>query len=189
MVSNMRQISKAAAVGWTLALVVFVASTPLRGETARHSLPEILRLFPGYHVASLKEFDPDTRNYLLENYPKVDPSVVRADFDGDGSPDFGLLLKNDATHVARVVILLCPARASCKAVYDLDVSQMSGIVYLRPIPPGAPVPPADDDDASSSIKQTKLKTAAVELNYFGKASVVLYWNQAHKKIEEIDTSD
>lgn len=185
----MTQRLKTLALACTLTLLIFTASRSSRSETPRHSLPEVLRLFPGYRAVSLKEFDPDTRNYLLENYPKVDPSVVRADFDGDGSPDFGLLLKNDATHVARVVILLCPARASCKAVYDLDVSQMSGIVYLRPIPPGAPVPPADDDDASSSIKQTKLKTAAVELNYFGKASVVLYWNQAHKKIEEIDTSD
>lgn len=161
----MRRTIKTLALVETAALLLFAANRASRSETRRASLADALRLFPGYHVVSLKEYDPDTRNYLLENCPKVDPSVVRADFDGDGSPDFGLLLKNDATHVARVVILLCPARASCKAVYDLDVSQMSGIVYLRPIPPGAPVPPADDDDASSSIKQTKLKTAAVELNY------------------------
>lgn len=185
----MRQISKAAALGWTLALVVFVASTPSRGETARHSLPEVLRLFPGYHVVSLKEFDPDTRNYLLENYPKANPSVVHADFDGDGSPDYALLLKNHAQRVTKVVILLCPVTTACKKVYDLDVSQMPGIVYLRPVLPGARVSPMDDVDTNGGVKRVKLRTAAVELNYFEKSSVVLHWNSARKKIEEIDTGD
>lgn len=184
---HMSRKLKTLVVVWVLALLAFAAGTSSSAETPKNNLADVLKLFPGYHVVTLKECDPDMRTFLSQNYPKANPTVVHADFDRDGSPDYALLLKNDATRVTKFVILLCPAAAACKRVYELDESQMSGIVYLRPIAAGATASPTDDDDAAS--RPVKLIAAAVELNYFEKASVVLYWNRAHKKIEEIQTSD
>lgn len=180
---------KTLAVVWVLALLAFAAGTSSRAETAKNSLADVLKLFPGYHVVTLKECDPGMRTFVSQNYPKSNPSVVHADFDGDRIPDYALLLKNDATRVTKFVILLCPAAAPCKKVYDIDESQTSGIVYLRPVARGTKVSETDAVDTGAPAKRVTLRATAVELNYFGKASVVLYWDGAQKKIAEIATGD
>src|SRR5690348_8495152 len=152
---HMSRKLKTLVVVWVLALLAFAAGTSSSSETAKNSLADVLKLFPGYHVVTLKECDPDMRTFLSQNYPKANPSVVHADFDGDGIPDYALLLKNDATRVTKFVILLCPVAQPCKKVYDIDESQTSGIVYLRPISAGATALPTDDDDAAS--RPVKLK--------------------------------
>jgi hypothetical protein len=39
----------------------------------------------------LKELDSDARAFFLQHFPKASPSVVHADFDGDGQLDYALL--------------------------------------------------------------------------------------------------
>lgn len=185
----MNRTLKTVTVVWVLALLALAAVPSSSSETAKNSLADVLKLFPGYHVVTLNECDPGMRSSLSQNYPKANPSVVHADFDGDGSPDYALLLKNDATRVTKFVILLCPVAQSCKKVNDIDESQMSGIVYLRPVAHGTKVSETDAVDTGAPAKRVTLRATAVELNYFGKASVVLYWDGAQKKIEEIATAD
>ena len=170
-------------------LLMFVSGTSSGNQSARNTLPDVLRLFPGYRVLSLQERDSDTRSYWLQKYPKANSSIVHADFDGDGSPDYALLLKNDTRGITQLVILLCPAVTSCKKVYSLDLSTTAAIVYLRPIPVGSKVAPTGGIDTDKTNAGVKLRATGIELNYFEKAAVVLHWNQQLKRIEQIETED
>ena len=52
-----------------LILAVTVFSAGAQGPAGE--LVKVLKLFPGYHVQTLKELDPDTRSYFVEHYPRV----------------------------------------------------------------------------------------------------------------------
>ena len=64
------------------------------GEERKSDVDSILSSFPGYHLLTLKECDSDARAFFTQHFPKANPSVVRADFDGDGHLDYALLLKS-----------------------------------------------------------------------------------------------
>ena len=64
------------------------------GQQQKNDLDQVLRLFPGFHIVMVEEFDPDTRAFVHSHFPKDSPSVVRGDFDGDGVMDYALLLKD-----------------------------------------------------------------------------------------------
>jgi len=40
-------------------------------------------------------------------------------------------------------------------------------------------------DTNDQASPVKLKRVGIELTYFGKGKLVLYWNSKHKKIEEV----
>ena len=147
-----------------------------------------LKLFPGYHVLTLQERDPSLKAYIAQHFPKANPSVVHADFDGDGQQDYALLLKNDKLGKTILVVVLCPAEGQCKSVYNLDVSADSSSVYLRPVPVGSHVSQTDAIPTSDH-SPGKLKLAGIRLRYYEQAEVVLYWNSKLKKIEEVQTGD
>jgi hypothetical protein len=120
---------------------------PLYGEEQKGEIDRILSNFPGYHLLTLKERDSDMRAFFLQRFPKAGPSLVHADFDGDGHLDYALLLKNDKSQTAKLVVLLCSEGVHCRTVYDLDVTASSGSVYLRPAPVGSTASATDAVDA------------------------------------------
>src|SRR5271165_5364153 len=95
--------------GFVLLLVTtLVWCVALSGsEGNSNDLDRILNRFPGYHVLTLLERDSDARTFILAHFPKQNPSVVHADFDGDGHPDYAILLKDKKSGTAKLVILLC----------------------------------------------------------------------------------
>jgi hypothetical protein len=147
----------------------------------------ILKQFPGYHALTLQERDPSLTAYLAQHFPKANPSVVRADFNGDGNPDYALLLKDDKTGAAKLVVLLCSADGQCKSVYDLDVTTYASVAYLRPMSTGSKV--SQTDAVPGNTPPVKLRSTGIQVNYFEKGKVVLHWNPKRKKIEEIQTGD
>jgi hypothetical protein len=54
------------------------------GEERKTDVYTILSGLPGYHLLTLKERDADARAFFTRHFLKPSPSVVRADFDGDG---------------------------------------------------------------------------------------------------------
>lgn len=74
---------------------LFCFAAPSIGEEQKTDIDGILTNFPGYHLLTLKERDPDLRAYLLQHFPKSNPSAIHADFDGDGHLDYALLLKEN----------------------------------------------------------------------------------------------
>src|SRR4029077_8321809 len=91
----------------------------------------ILDDFPGFHMLTVAERDSDTRAFILAHFAKRNPSVVRADFDGDGHPDYAVLLKNKKSGVAKFVILLCPEDEHCKKACDEDITSYAGEVFIK----------------------------------------------------------
>jgi hypothetical protein len=91
------------------------------------SVENALKLFPGYHVLTLEERDSSLKAYITQHFPKANPSVVRADFNGDGNPDYALLLKDDKTGAAKLVVLLCSADGQCKSVYAVDETTYASV--------------------------------------------------------------
>ncbi|MGB0116868.1 MAG: hypothetical protein WCC78_15310 [Terriglobales bacterium] len=127
------------------------------------------------------------RAFFVKHFPKDNPSLVRADFDGNGHPDYALLLRDDKTGATKLVVLLCAADGQCKNVYELDETAYAGAVYLRPVSMGSKV--SQTEAVSGNSPPVKLHSTGIQVNYFEKGKVVLYWNRKLQKIEEVQTED
>lgn len=172
-----------------LVLVILLHCSAASGaEEPDNNLDKVLKLFPGYHLLTLRERNSETRAFV-QHYPNLNPSVVHADFDGDGHPDYALLLKNDKSGTARLVVLLCPTDDSCKAVYRLQLSGYAEVTYLTPTAVGSQISQTDAVDTGPPSPSVRLRATGIRVTYFEKGEVVLYWNRKLKRIEEIQTGD
>ena len=167
---------------------LFCCAFASTGRDAKASIDAILGKFPGYHLLTLKERDSDTSAYILQHFPKASTSVVHADFDGDGHLDYAVLLKNDKSKETKLFVLLCSEDASCRNVYELDVTAYSDLVYLRPVKKVAAVSQTEAV-GSKGASQANLKSAGIQVVYFEKGKVVLYWDKRLKKIKEVQAED
>ena len=158
-------------------------------EAPKNDLDIIMSRCPGYHVLTLQERDSDARTFILTHFPKHNPSVVHADFDGDGHLDYAILLKDKKSGTTKLVILLCSGDTQCKSVHEVDITSSSGGVYIRPVPIGSRVSQTDAIDTKDYPSPVRLSSTGVEVTYFGQAKVVYYWNRKHKKMETIQTED
>jgi hypothetical protein len=175
----------------TCILLLLVSLSPrawAEAEGQSGDIDSILKGFPGWHVLTLAERDSDTHAFFHAHFPKRDPSVVHADFDGDGRPDYAILLKNGKSGAAKLVVLLCSADTQCKNTYEVDVTSSVGEVYIRPVPLGSRVSQTDAID-NDHPAPARLSSTGIEVTYFGQAKVVYYWNRKHKKVEAIQTED
>jgi hypothetical protein len=174
---------------WILVLMVVLLRSVLASASDGHAgnISTVLTQYPGYHLLTLQERDPDLKAFLAQHFPKSNPSVVRADFNGDGNPDYALLLKNDKTGAAKLVVLLCSADGQCKSVYDLDEATYASVAYLRPMSTGSKV--SQTEAVPGNTPPVKLRSTGIQVNYFEKGKVVLHWNAKHQKIEEVQTGD
>jgi len=168
-------------------LVRCVAAPGAQGQSG--DIDRILKGFPGCHVLTLAERDSDARAFILAHFPKHNSSIVHADFDGDGQPDYAILIRNKRSGTTKLVILLCSANIACKSVYEVDVTSNSGGVYIRPVPMGSRVSQTDAIDTKAYPPPSRLSSTGIEVTYFGQAKVVYYWNRKQKKMETIQTED
>lgn len=149
----------------------------------------VLKLFPGYHLLTIAERDSDTRAFIQANLPKQNPSLIQADFDGDGHPDYALLLKSDQSQNAKFVVLLCPDDNACKQVFELDLTGSPEIMYLRKIAAKSRISQTDTTEDHDQHSGVKLTGTGIELNYFEKGAVIYYWDKAARKIGSVQTED
>ena len=175
---------------WILPLMAVVLWSVLASTSDGQAdeINSVLKQFPGYHVLTLQERDPDARTYIAQHFPKANPSVVHADFDGDGHDDYALLLKNAKSGKALLVVVLCPADGQCKTAHKMDVSEAYKVTYLSPVAVGSRVSQTEvmpKNDHSPG----RLKSVGIRVTYDEQAEVVLYWNSKLGKIEEVQTSD
>lgn len=175
---------------WTLALMVVLLWSDIASASDGQAgdIATILKQFPGYHVLTLQERDPDARSYIVQHFPKANVSVLHADFDGDGHEDYALLLKNDRSAKAQLVVVLCSADGQCKTAYKMDVSEAYKVTYLSPVPVGSRVSQTEAMRGNGH-SPGRLKTVGIRVTYDEQAEVVLYWNSKLRKIEEVQTSD
>jgi hypothetical protein len=171
-----------------LATLFCCAGAPA-GVERKSDVDNILSSFPGYHLLTMSELDTGTRAYFSQHFPKSNPSVVQADFDGDGHLDYALLVRNVKSKTTKLIVLLCSEDGQCRKVYELDVSMYSDLVYLRLVAIGSVVSQTDAIDSTDHLTPVRLKASGIQVSYFEKGKVVLYWNRKLKKIKEVDTQD
>jgi hypothetical protein len=135
----------------------------------------------------MQERNAGLRTFLRENFPKANPSVVRADFDGDGNSDLALLLRDDKSPATKLVVLLCSKEQKCQIVYEKDETALGDIVYLLRAKSGVGASESEATDAQEP--SVRLQSPGIQVAYFEKAAVVLFWNKKLKKIEEVETED
>jgi hypothetical protein len=168
----------------------FVCGVVMTGQAGqRNGIDKLLNHFPGDHVLTLSERDSDARDFILKHFPRSNPSVVHADFDGDGHPDYAMLPRDNKSGTTKFVVLLRSGITQYKSVYELDVTPVSGEVYIRPLPIGSRVSQTEEIDTKDYPSPVQLSSTGIELTYFEKATVVYYWNKKNKKIEAIQTED
>jgi hypothetical protein len=184
---NMRQLRICIQI--IVVVSLFCCAAVSQTKAPKNDLDILLSRYPGRHLLTLQEQDSETRAFILRRFPKDNPSLVHADFDGDGHLDFALLLRHDKSGATKLLVLLCAGDGQCKRVYELDVTAYSDSVYLRPVRMGSTVSQTEAIDTNDHASPVKLRATGIRVTYFGKAEVVLYWNKDHKKIEEIQTED
>jgi len=172
---------------WVYVLVWCVALSAGQGENS--DVRRILNRFPRYHVLTLEERNDDARTFIRAHFPKHNPSIVHADFDGDGHPDYAVLLKDKKSGTTKFVISLCPGDTECKTVHEVDVTPSAGAVYIRPVRIGSRVSQTDAIETNDYPSPVRLSSPGIELTYFEQAKMIYYWNKKHKKIEGIQTAD
>jgi len=167
----------------TLLWCVAVSASDGRGAEVEN----ILKHYPGYHLLTLQERDPEVKAFVVRRFPKDNPSLVRADFNGDGNPDYAVLLRDDKSGATKLVVLLCSADGQCKSAYELDETAYAGSVYLRPMSMGSKV--SQTEAVNGNTPPVKLHSTGIQVTYFEKGKVVLHWNRRLQKIEEVQTGD
>ena len=178
-----------------LCCILLVLATAIRCSAAQREqkwesdISEVLKQFSGYHLLTMSERNNDARAFLLHESSKTNPSIVRADFDGDGHADYAVLLKHDGDEKAKFVVLLCSENANCRSVYELDVTGVIAEMYLRPLPKGSELSETAAIDTHDDTTSAKLHTVGIQVNYLEKAAVVYYWSKNTGKIETIVTED
>jgi len=148
-----------------------------------------LNQFPGYHLLSLNDLDLQTRDYFRSKYPNENNSIIKSDFNGDGYKDYAILLRKNNSKKTKLIILFCSAVSPCKKFYALDVTNFYDIVYLRSVKSGNLISQTEAIDINNSSSPVRLKHDGIQLTYFGKAEIVIYWNEKLKKIETTQTAD
>src|SRR5438477_1947664 len=131
--------------------------------TYRNGIDKLLNHFPGDHVLTLSERDSDARDFILKHFPRSNPSVVHADFDGDGHPDYAMLLRDNKSGTTKFVVLLRSGITQYKSVYELDVTPVSGEVYIRPLPIGSRVSQTEEIDTKDYPSPVQLSSTGIEL--------------------------
>lgn len=157
------------------------------GQEQKSGVESVLNRFPGYHLLTLEERDPDARAFIQKHFPKANTSLVHADFDGDGQLDYALLLRSDKSEAAKLVVLLCSEDTHCRNVFELDISGYSGSAYLQRVAKSSRVSQTKSIDTKTA--PVNLEFNGIRVTYFGKGEVVLYWDKKLKKIEEVQTED
>jgi hypothetical protein len=102
---------------WIVFVTAIILCTVSQTSADDAGLAKVLGQFPGYHLSKLQERDPEVRTFIKQHFPSDNPSVLRADFDGDGVSDYAILLTNDRTGATKPEILLCSVQSQCRSVY------------------------------------------------------------------------
>ena len=149
-------------------VVVFLLGSVLASASdgKADAMTAILKQFPEYHLLTLQERDSELKAFLAQHSPNVNPSLVRADFNGDGNLDYALLLKADKTGAAKLVVLLCSTDGQCESVYDVDETTYASVAYLRPVSTRSKV--SQTEAVPRNTSAVKVRSTRIEVNYFKK---------------------
>lgn len=150
-------------------------------ESTEPPLEEILdRFFPGYVLVTMDDLDPAVGRLAAADPAYADPgrspSMIRADFDGNGVADYALLVR--AKGVAEpdeiFAVLMGEGRGRYQRAAQAFFGAVLDGVYLGYAPAGAVLSPAP---GSTIVREpVTLAHPAVKLIYLNSASNAFYWD-------------
>ncbi len=150
-------------------------------ESAEPPLEEILaRFFPGYGLVPVDDLDPAVRRLAGQDPvygdPGRSPSMIRADFDGNGIDDYAVLVHEESTAEPDEIfaVLMGQGRGRYQRAAQAFFGVMLDGVYLGYAPAGAVLSPAPGSTVAR--EPVTLANPAVKLIYLDAAASAFYWD-------------
>jgi hypothetical protein len=147
--------------------------------SAEDRYPALEDVLAGYRqtTVSMSDLDVEARQYLTANTKIKNPGFIKIDINEDGTQDVVLLVKEKKTSKLRLNFFLCAQ--VCERHSSFDLGEFYGLQYLSPIKP------------RSLNMGDKLNTnnPAVLVTYYGKGSVMYYWDKSTQRIKSMGIAD
>lgn len=186
----MRIAAIATLAGLLFLQVPATAQNTVTGESVEPPLDEIIaRFFPGYVPVTPGDLSADVRAITARdpnyNHPDRSPTVIRADFDGNGFADYAVLVRELASNSPDEVfaILMGYGDGRYAAAMKAFFGALMGEVYLAFVPPEQPLTTVTA--AGGGAATMLLPMPSVRLTYYGRASDVFYWDGDLGRFESV----
>jgi len=183
---------KRSLAGALLAMVVVLC---LAGAAAsvlpKKAASSLEKKYPGWREMKPTEFGEDvTKSVRLHFGKSAVPQRIQGDLDGNKKPDFALLIRK-SNEVKLVVLRQLPRDKwdicelyMCTYTGGLQGGMSRYTFYITLRRPGAI---AYWQEGKGKSGQLKLRNEAIELNDYGRASMLYYWNG--KGFSKVQTGD
>lgn len=156
-------------------------ATPVQKAPAEPPLESIIEhFFPGYVPIPLGDLAPEIGALTVSDsaYDSAErsPTVVRADFDGNGFDDYALLIRKTAGPEADeiFVILMGHGQGRYGKAIEAFFGGLARDIYLGYLPAGVVLPAPEG--AGDNAPPLTLENPAVTLNVLGQLSDGFHWD-------------
>ena len=151
--------------------------------------PIIKKHYPDYRLIDSKEIDHFAKEFFMEHYKSHPPTLVSADFDGNGLVDFAALLRSSNKKDAKTIfsIFLQVSSNTYKPSFNLVMDFYRTDVVIAPVQEGEKL--KKTEALETHRDDVFLKYPAVKLIYVGKSAVVYFWNLQKDEFDTIWISD
>jgi len=149
----------------------------------------IAQFFPGYTPVTPGDLSGDVRRVTNADpsygEPGRSPTVIRADFDGNGVADYAVLVRELASRNPDEVfaVLMGQGEGRYKAAMKAFFGGLLGDVYLGYIPADAELTPAQG--IREGGPPVRLSQPAIRLVYYGRAADAFYWDRTAGRFDSM----
>jgi hypothetical protein len=156
--------------------------TPVQQAPAEPPLESVItHFFPGYAPVPLGDLAPEigalTVSDPVYDSPDRSPSVIKADLDGNGLSDYGLLIRKAAGPEADEIFVILMGHGEGRFAKAIE-SFFGGVardIYLGYLPAGTVLPAPEE--AGGNVPPLILESPAVTLNVLGQLSDAFFWDR------------
>lgn len=149
----------------------------------------IAQFFPGYAPVTPGDLSADVRRAAAAdpsyNAPGRSPTVIHADFDGNGVADYAVLVRELASPSPDEVfaVLMGHGQGQYSAAMKAFFGGLLSDVYLGYIPAGEELTPAAGTGKAGPA--VRLARPAVRLIYHRRAADAFYWDEANLRFDSV----
>lgn len=149
----------------------------------------IAQFFPGYAPVTPGDLSDEVRSATskdsLYGAPGLSPTVIHADFDGNGVPDYAILVRELAAQNPDEVfaVLMGYGDGQYSAAMKAFFGGLLGDVYLGLVPSGEELTAAAGSRKDGAT--VRLTRPAVRLVYHRRAADAFYWDDAGGRFESV----
>jgi hypothetical protein len=190
------------AVACLSALMTIQAPTPtlaLEGPQKSPAEPPleaiVAHFFPGYVPVALGDLAPEIGALTVQdaayNHSDRSPTSIRADFDGNGYPDYAVLIKTRSSSGSDEIFTILMGYGGGRYAMTMEsfFGRLSEDIYLGYLPPGVQIRRTASGWPPSGAGVLTLDTPSVTLNLLREAADVFYWDETHRRFGRASLAD